>query len=776
MDKVDLKLYNIVLLDLGLPDSNGIETLKAFKAHTLEVPVIVLTGLDDEAAGIEAIQLGAEDYLVKGQVNERVLIKSLEYAAERYSFKHTIEHYYRVLRAIRNISHILVNEKNPQTLIEQVCQKLIDTRGYNAVWIALGNCQDPTTVFASAGYGEAFDHMSENLSIGNWPTCVKDALKSDNKTFLIDTKQSCQCILTQKYGHDMGGVCILQYGQEILGCIAISFPGTIQLGKEEKTMLQEIARDLTYTLHDIQSEQLQQEAEEHIQNQARFLQLLMDAIPIPIFYKDTTGVFIGCNDAFTEFVGLSKKRIIGKKDSDIFPANPTEYSSQKERELMHHPGIQQYEAQLTNFQGSIRHVLINRAKFQDVKGNLAGIIGVMVDYTERREMEKRLQQSQKLESIGTLAGGIAHDFNNILSAILGYTQLALDEVEHDKHLEDSLQEVQTAGNRARDLVKQILTISRHDYKEFKPIRIGPLTKEAFKMLRSTIPSTIQFNEHISQDDLVVNAEPTQIHQVIINLVTNARQAIGNEPGLVEVDVDKVLFDTNISTIYPDLSPGKYARITISDNGKGIANDVVEKIFEPYFTTKSLGEGSGLGLSVVEGIVKSHHGHITVHSEPGKGTRFRVYLPVLEDRSSVEKQNMAKIPVQRGNEHILLVDDEVAIVRVQQRILESLGYQVSAYTSSKEAIEVFKATPDTFDIVITDMTMPIYTGIHLAEQIKTLRADIPVILCTGYSEQIQEKGQSQAIDGLLMKPIPKEKIGNMIRELLDSVKEQSKPVL
>ena len=263
---------------------------------------------------------------------------------------------------------------------------------------------------------------------------------------------------------------------------------------------------------------------------------------------------------------------------------------------------------------------------KDEHGNVVGLVGIHLDITDRLKLESRLQQAQKMEAIGTLAGGIAHDFNNILAAIIGFTGLALDEVKKDTHLVDSLQEVYAAGNRAKDLVKQILTISRHGDGEVRPIQVAPLIKEALKMLRATMPASIEFRETICKDPLIVNADPTQLHQIIMNLVTNAKQAMADDTGLLGIDVDSIRFESDFNGSDTDILPGDYVRITVSDSGCGIAAETIEKIFEPYFTTKGIGEGTGLGLSVVHGIVTSHNGHIRVSSEPGKGTTFHVYLP------------------------------------------------------------------------------------------------------------------------------------------------------
>ena len=409
-------------------------------------------------------------------------------------------------------------------------------------------------------------------------------------------------------------------------------------------------------------------------------------------------------------------------------------------------------------------------------GEVQGAFAFITDITERKraeEEQKKLQgqliQAQKMEAIGTLAGGIAHDFNNILSSILGYTDLALDDADKESLLYDNLTEVLTAGNRAKELVQQILALSRHDNPEIKPIQLNPLVKEALKMLRATIPTSIEIEENICSNQLVIVADPTQIHQVIVNLATNAKHAMEETGGVLAVDVEAVSIDENTETKCIDLTPGNYVRITVSDTGTGIAGEHIDKIFEPYFTTKEKGKGTGLGLSVVHGIIKNHKGHIAVFSEPGKGTTFNVFLP-LAKQQSVELPSPTAGPLATGTEHILIVDDEPPLVKILQQTIERMGYTATIFTSSMEALEVFQASPDKFDLVITDMTMPNMTGDKLASEIKKIAPDMPVILCTGFSEKINiQPGPDLQINGFLMKPVNKTKLAKTVRQVLDNKK-------
>jgi PAS domain S-box-containing protein len=380
---------------------------------------------------------------------------------------------------------------------------------------------------------------------------------------------------------------------------------------------------------------------------------------------------------------------------------------------------------------------------------------------EQMELEDQLRRAQQIEAIGTLAGGIAHDFNNILSSVIGYTELSLDSLEKDSSLHENLQEVKRAGKRARDLVKQILTLSRAEEEERKPIAVTPLIKEGLKMLRSTVPTSIDFKEWICSDQLIVQADPTQIHQVFMNLALNAVHAMPEGEGTLEVSVSPAVFSPG----YAEIPAGQYAEIVVADTGIGIHESQLDRIFTPYYTTKEKGRGTGLGLSVVHGIVKSHKGYITVESTPGKGSVFRVYLPLARSPSPESAQHVEKA-LQSGTESILLVDDEIPIVKLQQQRLERLGYRTMVKTNSLEALAAFRETPHAFDLVITDMTMPKMTGERLARAIKEYRPDIPVILCTGFSERVEGREGELSTDAVLMKPVNKTQLADTIRKLLD----------
>jgi PAS domain S-box-containing protein len=420
--------------------------------------------------------------------------------------------------------------------------------------------------------------------------------------------------------------------------------------------------------------------------------------------------------------------------------------------------------------GSLYKEEASISPIRDKTGMVTNYVAVKRDVTEEVKLEARVRQAQKMEAIGTLAGGIAHDFNNILSAIFGFAELSVGILPEGSEIRPFLDEVITAAKRARELVKQILAFSRQTEQDRSPVAISLIVKEALKLLRSTLPTTIEVRQKLNSLGTVM-ADSTEMHQVLMNLCVNAFHAMAEKGGILQVDLDEIHIDSVLAFQSPDLTPGPYIRLTVSDTGHGMDRSVMERIFDPYFTTKEKGKGTGLGLAVVHGIVSSHKGAITVYSEPGKGTTFHVYLPKIETADGVEAAAREEIP--GGNESILLVDDEEPIARLEQKMLEGLGYSVTRRTSSVEALEVFSAKPHGFDLLITDMTMPKMTGVDLSHKVLQVRPDFPIILCTGFSELItKEMVEESGIETLLMKPITKSQLAVSIRSVLDEKKIRS----
>jgi len=512
---------------------------------------------------------------------------------------------------------------------------------------------------------------------------------------------------------------------------------------------------------------VRRKAEERIHSNERFLTAIVENIPNMIFVKDARELrFVRFNRAGEELVGFSREELMGKNDYDFFKKQEADFFTDKDRKVLESCEILDIpeEPIKTKAKGErILHTI--KIPVLDENGNPEYLLGISEDITERRQLEAQIRQKHKMESIGTLAGGIAHDFNNILFPILGLAELLLDDLPADSPARTSVKRIMVAGNRGADLVKQILTFSRRSERKLVPLRLPQMMAEALQLARSTIPANIELSNTVQSDCGLVEADPSQIHQVIMNLITNAFHAVEQEGGKIEL----CLRQENLSKAeLPDqaLMPGNYVILSVIDTGPGIAPELQEVIFEPYFTTKEQGKGTGLGLAVVYGIVKEHKGGIDVISKQGQGTNFNVYLPLLEDipESVVDKDQARR---QEGTERILIVDDEEPIAELESEMLRRLGYTVTMTTSPLQALDIFKAAPDQFDLILTDMAMPGMTGDNLAAELVAIKPDIPIIMVTGFNEMMDKKQVGvNGVRDILMKPMALSELAEMVRSVLD----------
>jgi PAS domain S-box-containing protein len=487
---------------------------------------------------------------------------------------------------------------------------------------------------------------------------------------------------------------------------------------------------------------------------------LFENTPIGIGVTSFNGEAIECNDAMLQLVGSAKSEIKRINFKDIY-YSPNE-GEMLIKEVQKRGAIHNVETKMKRNDGAIYHARLNISQIELDDKNVLLIIAE--DITSQKNLEIQLQQAHKMESIGTLAGGIAHDFNNILGIIVGNTELAIDDVSEWNPARQNMEEIRTASFRARDVVRQLLSFARQTKLEKKPTNIIPIVKESLKLLRSSIPTSTEIRQNIPIDIDTILADPTQINQVLINLCTNADHAMP-DGGIIKVILKNVELGENATAQYHNLNPGRYVNLIVSDTGHGIPKEEIDRIFDPYFTTKEVGKGTGMGLAVVHGIVKGHNGLITVESELEKGTTFSMFFPVVEKEAVVETESDEDLPA--GNERILFVDDEESIAKLGHRRLERLGYKLESTTSPIKALALFRSQPDQFDLIITDLTMPKMTGDKLVKEILNIRSDIPIILCTGFSEKIDEKKAKEigAAD-YIEKPLDKCDFAFKVRKVLD----------
>ena len=390
---------------------------------------------------------------------------------------------------------------------------------------------------------------------------------------------------------------------------------------------------------------------------------------------------------------------------------------------------------------------------------------------EAEETLSQIHQASKIESLGTLAKGIAHDFNNILGIVVGNSELAIDGMPRWNPLRQNLEKARNAALRGKDLVKQIQTFSRQTEPVMTPVRLTPIVEETIKFLRSSIPSSVEIHHDNSCTSDMVVADPVQLKQVLIDLSTNAAHAMGQNRGTLGISLENVIFDKEMTAGYDDLSAGSYLKLVVTDTGSGIEPDILDRIFDPYFTTKERGEGTGMGLAVAIGIVRHHNGTIKVYSEQGKGAVFHIYFPLFEDE--VSEKTVEEAPLPTGDETILFIDDEQDLVYLGRQVLGRLGYSVITRTDSLEGLELFKKNPEQFDLVITDLTMPIMTGDMLSMELIKLRPDMSIILCTGSTERTsKDRDRDMGIKAILQKPIETKDLANTVRRVLDEKSRQN----
>jgi len=476
------------------------------------------------------------------------------------------------------------------------------------------------------------------------------------------------------------------------------------------------------------------------------------------------------NERMAVMAGLSREELLETPFFDyVHPDELSKIRESYERFVSGEEKEQRYETVLSGKNGGRLDVelSITSTCYEDQEAALImvrGITELKQMEKEKRELEKALQQTQRMEAIGTLAGGIAHEFNNILWIISANTEYALEILKDGGEVSNNLKRIERACTRASDLVGQILNFSRQRQEDPKPLDVRAIVKETLKFMRASLPKSIEIKSDIASDLGLVMADPTQLHQVVTNLCTNAFHAMQEAGGILEVSLSTI--DANETSSFPvGMAPGKYVRLRVEDTGIGMKPEVMKRIFEPFFTTKPPGKGVGLGLSVVYGIVESCHGAVTVNSSPGEGAVFDVFLPVIEDRSENDVRRIRPIPT--GEEQILFVDDEKEIADITREVLESLGYKVYVETNPAEALKVFEQRPDEFGLVITDMSMPRMTGEVLAKKLLSIRSDIPIIICTGYGEVMDEgRARKSGIRRILMKPASINTVAEAIRGVLD----------
>jgi PAS domain S-box-containing protein len=681
-----------------------------------------------------------------------------------------------------SIIHDITERKRLEGEVKQAAEKFRTVADFTydwEYWIA----PDGSIIYISPACERITGYCADEFT--NNSGLIQEIIHPEDRAFVADHVASIDSgpphqsefrIVTRSgETHWIGHVCQAVYGADgtWLGR-RVSNRDITDLKKAERKLVElneELERKVTDRTAELTNanRQLLTEIQEHadtassLRDSEKSVRMIIESSPIGIFViQDQKYSFV--NQAFMKIFGLTDySEVIGKH-----PETPYGDDSGKRIRSIFRQCVDRSE--MTNVTDLNALTLDQRELHLNIWlqptefWGSSAVIGFMIDVSEELELRAHLNQAQKMEALGSLAGGIAHDFNNVLFAITGYTELALSSAPAGSKLNKQLGQVLGAAGRAAELVKHILTFSREREQEKKPLIIGPIVKESLNFLRASITQNIEIRRNISSDLHTVNGDPTQIHQIIMNLVTNAYHAMKNTGGTIGVSLDEVDLSPDFVKARPGMLPGTYQRLRVSDTGHGMSPETLKRIFDPYFTTKEVGQGTGLGLSVVDSIVRDHGGAITVQSVPDEGTTFEVYLPIIMDKNISSEATEKAAPLGKGR--ILFVDDETMVTEATRSNLENLGYKVHAENDPVRALARFEAEPYSFDLVITDMSMPKMTGLQLSRKISQIREDLPIILISGFSDLLDDHNLSDyGIRELIHKPIRKVMLAQAISNIL-----------
>ena len=680
----------------------------------------------------------------------------------------------RALRSISECTKAITRITDERELMQEICRIFVKVGGYRFAWVGFAEQDEAKTLrpVAHWGYEENFiDNMQ-----ATWADCERGrgpagkTIRTGETTVFQNFKTNPDYLpwreAALKCGYESGISLPLSEAGQVFGALVIFSEETNAFDAEEIIRMEELAEDLSYGIKTIRMNVERERALE----ERMLLAAAIEQASNGVLTFDCDGIIHYMNSSYEGICGADMSSSIGTSIHSFECCLRNHAFYQAILRALETSEVQ--SGHFDNVRSDGTHYEVN-ARISPVWSSpdvVCRYVVIVRDVTHEVHLERQLRQAQKLEAIATLSGGIAHDFNNILAVIITNTEMTLEDVPDDSPLKKDLEIILKAGFRGKDLVKQILTLSRRTEQEKQAVQIESIVEECFNLLRASLPTTIEVNKWIANDVGEIAADPTQIHQVVMNLCTNAADAMREQGGVLGVVLEEVELDEEACKSYPGLTPGVYIELQVSDTGHGMDREVMERIFDPFYSTKTQGKGTGLGLSVVHGIIKSHEGAITVDSVPGRGTIFSALFPKLKEAMATQPKQLASLE-NKGSERILFVDDEEDYLVAKTKMLERFGYKVVAQTDSRATLELFHSAPDDFDLVITDQTMPHLTGDMLARELLRIRSDIPIILCSGSSPETNsaltpEKAHAIGIREVLLKPVGKEEMNQAIRRQLN----------
>ena len=692
-------------------------------------------------------------------------------------FIRTEETLHRVNRSLRVFSEChkaFTWERDECELLRKICRIMVILGGYRLAWVGYASDDEDKEVKQVAHWGYEDGYLSslkvswDETVYGQGPagTSIRTGQTTvvQNITSNPQFRPWRQMALAQGFASAIA--LPLKNDNKVYGVLVILAAEPDAFSLEEVSHLEELADDLANRITNIRSEAEQK----RVKQERLFLAKVIHQASEGALTFDSAASVQYINPAWENICGVKAKEVVGNRLHELPCIRRNESFYQAIRTVM--ATDKQITGHFLNYREDGSRYQVD-ARISPVRGEnleIVRYVAVIRDVSHEVELEEQLRTAQKMEAVATLAGGIAHDFNNILAAIINNAELALDDLPEPCAQRDYLEIVHQAGCRGKNLVKQIMTISRQDKQEHRAVSVEMIINECLKLLRATLPSTIELRKQIAPNLGQVPADPTQIHQVILNLCTNAADAMEEQGGILELKLEEVTLVSAGQGLQIGLHPGSYLKLTIRDSGHGMKPEILYRIFEPFFTTKAQGKGTGLGLSVAHSIIKNHGGHIAVESTPGQGSEFQIFLPRIYCIEEPEKLNDS-LMMSVASEKILFVDDEPDLVFAGRKILEKLGYDVVACTDGRRALQLFMQQPAAFDLIITDQTMPQLTGEMLAREILKVRADVPIILCSGNAPAMNSnlslvKARAIGIREFMAKPYDRREMSQVIRRLLD----------